>query len=612
MNTRQKVSLLLLAIFAVAFILITANTLLQFRDYGFKNAEQKAKLTAEVVKNGLTAHMVNGFMDKRSYFLEQIERIENVKSIWIARSPAVIKQFGKGLNNEIARDDIDKEVLKTGKVMKEITETADKSLFRISIPYIASAFEKPNCLKCHNAKEGEVLGVVSMVIDVTEGRGASLKTVLYNAFIGFVFIVLALFIINYFLKPYVNIFYSIKRVMQKAYDGDYSGRVDGGFTSETKSVAKMLNNLLEKLQKVFKEIDSKVYIFLRNSNQMRDKDPLISINKTVNQLSDIYKFKKTIENDKELEDVYNRIAYLLEKRFHIDDFVLIEADTASKTNKIVYASKRCRCRVTEGECRADRINAIIDSCIFEKVCELFEEEGVDYLCIPYSISNELNFIISIYSESKEESERIRKLEPLVEDYINAARPAIVSKKLMKMLKEMARIDQLTGMYNRKFLEEFVEKAAPQALRSNIRYGILMIDIDYFKMINDTYGHDVGDEAIRTVSKVIKNSIRSSDIAIRFGGEEFLVLLYNCDKDAVTKIAEKIRTEFSKQKIKSPDGYFTKTLSVGTSIFPDDSESIWKCIKFADVALYKAKKSGRNRVVNFEKSLIKDGSLDESY
>lgn len=106
-----------------------------------------------------------------------------------------------------------------------------------------------------------------------------------------------------------------------------------------------------------------------------------------------------------------------------------------------------------------------------------------------------------------------------EDYITTARPAIVSKKLMQMLNLMARVDQLTGMYNRKFLDGFVDVSIPQAARAKINYAVLMIDIDYFKMINDNYGHDVGDEAIRVVSNVIKNSIRSSDIAIRYGGEE---------------------------------------------------------------------------------------------
>lgn len=200
----------------------------------------------------------------------------------------------------------------------------------------------------------------------------------------------------------------------------------------------------------------------------------------------------------------------------------------------------------------------------------------------------------------------------IEDYMTTARPAIVSKKLMQILNTMARVDQLTGMYNRKFLDEFTDVSIPQALRSKTTYAILMIDIDFFKMINDTYGHDVGDEAIRIVSRVIKSQIRSSDIAIRYGGEEFIALLYNCSKENVLKIAQSIRTEFAQQKIPANGEMFSKTLSIGCSQFPQDSESIWKCIKFADISLYRAKESGRNQVVMFESSMLQNSELGESF
>ena len=177
---------------------------------------------------------------------------------------------------------------------------------------------------------------------------------------------------------------------------------------------------------------------------------------------------------------------------------------------------------------------------------------------------------------------------------------------------MARVDQLTGMYNRKFLDEFVDVSIPQAARAKISYAVLMIDIDYFKMINDTYGHDIGDDAIRIVSGVIKTNIRKSDIAIRYGGEEFLVLLYNCEESHVLKIAENIRIAFSKEKITANGESFSKTLSVGCSMFPTDSDSIWKCIKFADMCLYEAKQTGRNKVVKFSQELLKDEDIGESF
>ncbi len=612
MSTIQKLSLTLSLIFLIFLIVVTILVTFNFRDSGINSAQKRALLTAEVVKSGLTAHMVNEMMDKRTYFINQIENIENIEALWIARSPSVIKQFGEGFNNEIARDKIDRMVLASGEIEKVMTETTSKSKMRMTIPFIATSFGETNCLSCHNAKEGEVLGAISMVLDVTDVRGSSFMTASYIAIAIIILLLLVLYTINKYFKPYINIFYSIKDVMKAAYNGDYSKRVDKQNLKENKSVADMLNSLLEKLQKVFDEIDKKVYIFVKNQDKKISNDPLVNINNTIDQLSEIYKFKQTIEHDKGLEHIYDRLAHVLKTKFKLDDFSIIEADTISGLKNVVYSVNGCHCEVEKGSCRADRIKSIVDSTIFEHSCSQFNKENLNYLCIPYSISNELNIIISIITKSEEESLRVRNLVNLIEDYIATAQPAIVSKKLMQILNKMARVDQLTGMYNRKYLDEFTETAIPQALRTNTPYGVLMIDIDFFKMINDTYGHDVGDEGIRVVSRVIKESIRSSDIAIRFGGEEFIVLLHNCDKNFVKEVAEKIRNNFSKEKISAGSESFSKTLSIGTVMFPEDSGSIWKCIKYADMSLYYAKEHGRNQVVCFDKSIIKDDSMQDSF
>lgn len=612
MESRQKVIISLIVLFILFFIGIVSSTIFNFREYGMKSAESKAKLTAEIVKSGLTAHMVNGIMNEREFFLQQIEQSENISQLWVSRSPTVIKQYGAGFNNEIPRDKIDKDVLLTGKQISKVTETADKSLMRITIPFEASSFGNPNCMNCHNATEGEVLGTVSMIMDITDVRMGSLKTVSMNMLITIIVIILIFILINKFIKPYVSIFYSIQDVMQAAYRGDYSLRVSGFSNDESKSVANLLNIMLEKLQHTFEELDRKVYIFIKNKNYVKDNDPLKNINNTIERLSDIYKFKQTIENDKDLVDIYNRIAYVLNKHFGLEDFTIIEIDNVSKNKTIVYSQDKCHCKVLNGECRANRIHSNVDSSIFKKSCDLYEFEDSEHICTPYTISTDLTLVVTIVTKTKNETEYVRTIMSDIEDYITTARPAIVSKKLMQMLNLMARVDQLTGMYNRKFLDEFADISIPQAARAKINYAILMIDIDYFKMINDNYGHDVGDEAIRVVSNVIKSNIRASDIAIRYGGEEFLVLLYNCDEDNVIKIANTIRTNFAKEKMVGKGETFSKTLSVGCSIFPKDSDSIWKCIKFADMSLYHAKESGRNKVIRFDKSLLKERNIGDSF
>jgi diguanylate cyclase (GGDEF)-like protein len=612
MESRQKVITALVIIFSIFFVSMIISTALNFREYGVKTAESKASLTAEIVKIGLTSHMVNGIMDQRDFFLNQIGSVEKISELWIARSPTVIEQYGEGHNNETPRDRIDTEVLKSGEIKSLTTETASKSIMRVSIPFVATEYGTPNCMACHKAKEGEVLGVVSMVMDISEIRTSSLRTVLYNMAITIITIIFVFIVITRFIKPFVSIFYSIRDVMQSAYRGDYSVRIKGHQNKESETVAKMLNTMLEKLQHTFEELDKKVYVFIKNKNYVKESDPLVNINTTIERLSDIYKFKQTIENDKDLEDIYNRIASVLKDHFKLDDFTMTEIDTMNKVKKIVYSEKGCHCEILEGECRADRIHASVDSSIFKNSCELYKLEDTEYICTPYTISNELTLVLTIVTKGVEETEHVRLITSDIEDYITTARPAIVSKKLMQTLNQMARVDQLTDMYNRKFLDEFADVSIPQAVRAGTSFGVLMIDIDYFKMINDNYGHDVGDEAIRMVSGVIKSSIRKADMAIRYGGEEFLVLLYNCEEEKIIQIAETIRIEFSKQKIYADGDSFSKTLSVGCSNFPSDSDSIWKCIKFADMSLYQAKDTGRNKVVAFNKDMLDNTEVGESY
>ena len=130
-GSKQKIIISMIVIFTFFFIAIVISTTVNFREYGIKHAEEKAELTAEVLKTGLTSHMVNGMMDQRGFFLNEIGNLHNISELWVARSPTVIKQYGEGLNNETPRDSIDKEVLLSGK-KKSITNQ-DRTLNNINI-----------------------------------------------------------------------------------------------------------------------------------------------------------------------------------------------------------------------------------------------------------------------------------------------------------------------------------------------------------------------------------------------------------------------------------------------------------------------------------------------
>jgi diguanylate cyclase (GGDEF)-like protein len=162
---------------------------------------------------------------------------------------------------------------------------------------------------------------------------------------------------------------------------------------------------------------------------------------------------------------------------------------------------------------------------------------------------------------------------------------------------MANEDKLTGLYNRQHFDKLSETEFNQAKRENRKLSILFIDIDHFKDVNDTYGHDKGDEALRIVAQLIRASCRKSDYVARYGGEEIVVILpKTISRDAI-QVAHDINAIIARQS-KHFLG-FKLTVSIGVSTFPDDGLSLKQIIKSADLALYQAKDAGRNRVWKFD-------------
>lgn len=610
MNTSRKISILLIAIMSFLFILLISNVIYNFRNYGLTSIESKAKIVAQVVKHSLTSHMVNNVMDNREIFLEQIGTLKDIDDIWLVRSPTVIKQYGKGLNDEALRDEIDQKVLDTAVEQKVVNENLfGASTFRITIPYISSAKGSINCIDCHTSKEGDVLGAISISMTMDDVKEVGIKTVNNTAIIALILTLIILYIINRVLNPFLTLFDSIKNVMKRAYKGEYSTRVEKIDSKEGEEVSQWINSFLDKLENTLNNIEKEISVFLSAKSNI-STDPLINVNKAVSNLSCVYKFRKTIEHDEKLEDIYKRISYVLLNILDIKNFNILESDKTNNEIKVVY-EKDLKCNPYEC-CRANRTNTITNSLQFDNICDRMKLDDTEYLCIPYTISHNLDLIITLNASNKEKLAQLREKIPLIDDYIHTAKPEIVTKKLMHILEKSARTDGLTGLFNRKFLEESVQTIVAQAKRNNINYGILMIDIDYFKMVNDTYGHDVGDEAIRVIAQTLKDNIRSSDIAVRYGGEEFMILLYNCEKEYVLEIAEKIRVAFSQKQITKNSVTFSKTISIGVSIFPAHTENFWECVKYADISLYKAKHTGRNKVVLFGKELLKDSNIDEQY
>ena len=169
--------------------------------------------------------------------------------------------------------------------------------------------------------------------------------------------------------------------------------------------------------------------------------------------------------------------------------------------------------------------------------------------------------------------------------------------LRETLRQQSIRDPLTGLYNRRYLDETVEREFLRAKRRKSSVGMILIDIDLFKMFNDTYGHEAGDAALRILGMLFRKAIRGSDIACRYGGEEFLLILPDAGLEDSRARAEKIRRDVEQRAIeylKTDCGRMT--VSMGVASFPDQGTISAEVIQAADAALYRAKSEGRNRVV----------------
>ena len=232
-----------------------------------------------------------------------------------------------------------------------------------------------------------------------------------------------------------------------------------------------------------------------------------------------------------------------------------------------------------------------------------------YICIPFSINEQKSITIHILCEDEECLKHVKYQIGIIKKYLEETKPILESRMLMDVLRERNLVDGLTGLYNRKYLDEFIDKKMPYELKEGTTYAIMFLDIDYFKMINDTYGHDAGDVVLQKLSKTMKDSIGQDEFIIRFGGEEFLIIMKNPTEENAKKLADKINQDFAKLVFTFNNESFSKTVSIGYAFFPSDTDQIWKCIKFADLCLYKAKETGRNKVIRFTRDLLKNGDKD---
>ncbi len=212
-----------------------------------------------------------------------------------------------------------------------------------------------------------------------------------------------------------------------------------------------------------------------------------------------------------------------------------------------------------------------------------------YIMVPIAYKNEHFGCLVLFSSRDEATEAELNFLSLFARQIELA---ITIADLFQMVKEQAITDAMTGLYNRRYFEEYLMKEVIRAKRHKQNFTVIGIDLDHLKKINDVYGHNYGDLAIKTIADAMKSSCRSIDIAARMGGEEFNVILPGVDSQGGLVFAERIRKKIESIQLEKIGNI---TASIGVATYLENSEDIDELLELVDQAMYESKRNGRNRV-----------------
>jgi diguanylate cyclase (GGDEF)-like protein len=246
---------------------------------------------------------------------------------------------------------------------------------------------------------------------------------------------------------------------------------------------------------------------------------------------------------------------------------------------------------------------VVDDVNIGPICpHLNHTLSAPYVCLPLMAKGDILGLLHLKnafnlddSGQNPEKADLRKMAVTLSEYLSLS---IANVKLSESLSRQSIQDPQSGLYNRRFMEESLQREILRAGRKQTQIGIIMGDLDHFKKFNDVYGHAAGDKIIVQIGKLFKERFRGSDIACRYGGEEFLIILPETSRDDTFKRADALREDIKKMEMVFQGQILgTITMSMGIASYPEKGARIEELLRVADTALYKAKQEGRDKVVS---------------
>ncbi|RMG59931.1 MAG: diguanylate cyclase [Deltaproteobacteria bacterium] len=538
---------------------------------------KETALVSEVIKAGIRNQMLRKYQDMTQATIDLIQRKAGLREVTLVKKDGTVAYSS---NHTLRGRVIDRhsgtcKICHTNGVNPEkqtvVMEAADGNRVFRSVNPIEN--EKA-CKECHE-KDGNLLGV--LIVDQFISRALldiqEVQTSLFiiGAVTLFVLFTLIFAIVEILVqKPISLLIEGTRRVR----DGDLTASIDVGVKGEIRELADAFNTMVAAIRDHVQEIEEKNFE-LRTLYSMVER-----ITRTIN-LNELRKIVLDI-----ILEVFARVDYGVIVFRLVDDGKIELFSQKSGEEKIVEKAFE-RDEVSEYR---EFINPdIVEEWDSGLLDDTVVTDGGSGIIVPLTAKGRKLGILYVKKENGETfSDRERKLIQALSSHISMALENA-------RLYTIAITDELTKAYTLRYFQQVLTDEVGRYQRYGQKVSILMLDLDDFKKVNDTYGHPVGDVALREFVRLVKESVREVDVVCRYGGEEFAVILPETDGKSALIVAERIR-ERTEKRVFYIEGHEIKiTVSIGVSSCPRDAVTVRDLVNEADKALYRAKESGKNCV-----------------
>lgn len=511
-------------------------------------AQRRASVSADGVINGMNMLMLTGKIsepENRRLLIRKMGSSDHIKELRIIRAQQVQDQFGPGLPEEQVKDDMDRHAMASKQTQFSLTEDGDTPTLRTVMPFIASTeFRGTNCLVCHHVADGSVNGAASITIDMTEDFTAirRIQSLLITGQIALQ--ILLFFAISWLIHRFMH---PIKRLQVTMGELERSGSMEKFVPIELENGCRdEIGKLTGSFNKMSATIcDSEKSMRLAESIYQSNADAIV-VTDANNIIVDVNPAFTRITGHRR-EEVIGKDPKIMQSGRHDKEFY----------------RQMWQALLTQGHWQGEIWDRHKDGGAYVKSMHIVVLKHADGSVYRY---------VAQFSDITEKKDKDN------------------------LIQWQANYDPLTNLPNRRLFHDRLGQAIKLAHRTQFPAGLLFIDLDHFKEINDTLGHANGDALLMEVAGRISGCVREADTVARLGGDEFAVILPEIgDSTQATRIAQKIVDEMARPFLFLDDetGYHISA-SIGIAIYPDDATTMEALLRCSDRAMYKAKSAGRNR------------------